>query len=123
MFTSSYGGKSLLLEFDPNAGWSVNSRWENKREGYMSSPIIIGDHIYLHLRNKRFSCLELATGRECWMTPPFGQYWSMISNGQNILALDQRGVLMLIEHNPAEFKLLGERKSEGRKLGSFGNRR
>ncbi len=34
----------------------------------------------------------------------------MISNGQNILALDQRGVLMLIEHNPAEFKLLGERE-------------
>ena len=110
VFTSSYGGKSLLLEFDPNAGWSVNARWENKREGYMSSPIIIGDHIYLHLRNKRFTCLELATGRECWTTPPFGQYWSMISNGQNILALDQRGVLMLIEHNPAEFKLLGERE-------------
>ncbi len=60
VFTSSYGGKSLLLEFEPNAGWKVNARWENKREGYMSSPIIIGDYIYLHLRNKRFTCLELA---------------------------------------------------------------
>ncbi len=39
--------------------------------------------------------------------------WSILEHDQQRpehFALDQRGVLMLIEHNPAEFKLLGERE-------------
>jgi hypothetical protein len=111
VFTSSYGGKSLLLEFTPGAKeWQVNARWENKREGYMSSPILIGDYLYLHLRNKRFTCIDMKTGKDMWMTQSFGQYWSMISNGQQILALDQRGQLLLIQHDPSSFKLLDERE-------------
>jgi len=98
----------LLLDVPNNDSTKV--RWENKLEGYMSSPIVIGDTLYLHLRNKRFACLDLKSGSELWVTKPFGEYWSMVSNGTKILALDQNGKLRLIAHNPAEFQLLSERR-------------
>ncbi len=34
----------------------------------------------------------------------------MVSNGAQILALDERGILLLIDADPAEFKLVEERK-------------
>ncbi|MFN7730847.1 MAG: PQQ-binding-like beta-propeller repeat protein [Pirellula sp.] len=107
IFTSSYGGRSLLL--DVKTG-STTTRWENKLEGYMSSPVVIDHYLYMHLRNKRFACIDLKEGKEAWVTRPFGEYWSMVTNGQRILALDQTGKLRLIAHNPKEFELLSERK-------------
>lgn len=112
VFTSSYGGKSFLFEFDPSDStlWTVKPRWENKAQAYMSSPVIIQDSLYLHLRNRRLVCLNLSNGEENWTTKPFGQYWSMLTNGQQILALDQQGSLFLVAHNPSEFQLLDERE-------------
>ena len=40
----------------------------------------------------------------------FGEYWSLISQGNRLLALDENGTLYLIEANPAEFKLIAEKK-------------
>jgi len=108
IFTSSYGGRSLLLDVPNNA--SAKVRWDNKIEGYMSSPIIIDHFVYMHMKNKRFACMDLQTGKELWTTKPFGEYWSMVSNGRQILALDQNGLLRLIAHNPAEFQLISERR-------------
>lgn len=108
IFTSSYGGKSLLLEVPNNESTKV--RWENKIEGYMSSPIVIDHYVYMHMKNKRFACMDLQTGKEAWITKPFGEYWSMVSNGNRILALDQTGQLRLIAHNPKEFELISESK-------------
>lgn len=108
IFTSSYGGKSLLLDVsNPSQPKRV---WENKLEGYMSSPIVIGNFLYLHLRNKRFACINLLDGKEAWVTQPYGEYWSMVSNRTSILALDQTGDLRLIKHNPEKFELVSERK-------------
>jgi outer membrane protein assembly factor BamB len=106
IFTSSYGGKSILLDFES----TPKVRWDNKVEGYMSSPIKIENYVYMHLKNKRFACMDLNTGKELWVTTPFGEYWSMVSDGNRILALDQNGTLRLIEHNPSKFTLLSERK-------------
>ena len=76
----------------------------------MSSPVVIGGHIYLHLQNQRFTCIELATGKSCWTTTPFGKYWSLVANGDRILALDERGELLLIRANPEKFEQLDLRK-------------
>lgn len=76
----------------------------------MSSPIVIDHYVYMHMKNKRFTCLDLQTGKELWTTKPYGEYWSMVSNGKRILALDQRGQLRLIAHNPTEFEMISERK-------------
>ncbi len=111
VFTSSYGGKSHLFQLaKSNSGLSATSLWTNKASGYMSTPVVIDGHVYLHLQNQRFTCIELATGTTRWTTTPYGKYWSMVANGDRILALDQRGDLLLIQANPAKFELLGTLK-------------
>ncbi len=112
VFTSSYGGKSMLLELEPadRGPWSVRERWTHKSEGYMSSPIVIDDHLYMHLRNQRLICLDLQNGEERWRSRPYGKYWSMITNGERILALDEQGKLFLIAANRERFTLIDERK-------------
>ena len=109
VFTTSYGGGSFLFAVDPaNTAKPVEQVWRNKIQGYMSTPIVIGGHAYVHLRNQRFACLDLATGKEAWITKPFGRYWSMVAQGSRILALDETGDLRLIEAKPDAFTLLGE---------------
>ncbi len=112
VFTSSYGGKSWLFALKPkeNEPWTVETVWEHKAQGYMSSPVVVQDHAYLHLRNQRCICLDLANGKETWTSRPFGKYWSMVASDQRILALDETGNLRLIEANPTEFRVLSERK-------------
>lgn len=116
IFTSSYGGKSWLFDLarsgdttSPNKSFSITERWQNKTQGYMSTPVVIDGHVYLHLRNQRFTCIELATGKERWTTQPFGKYWSLVAQGRKILALDERGDLLLINATPQKFDLLGQR--------------
>ena len=111
VFTSSYGGKSLLFELKNTDGQvAATEAWTNKATGYMSSPVVIEGQIYLHLQNQRFTCIELATGKTQWTTPPFGKYWSQVANGNRILALDERGDLLLIRANPEKFEQLDARK-------------
>ena len=111
VFTSSYGGRSTLLAVSRvNSAWQVEEVWTHKSQGYMSSPVVIEGQIYLHLRNQRFVCLDAATGKERWTSKPFGKYWSLVTNGDHILALDQNGELLLIAADPNEFKLLDRRR-------------
>jgi hypothetical protein len=67
----------------------------------------------MHLKNKRFACIDLAVGKETWVTKPFGEYWSTLTDGEKILALDQDGTLRLIQSNPKAYTLLSERKVTG----------
>jgi outer membrane protein assembly factor BamB len=111
VFTSSYGGRSSLFMVSREATrWTVTQAWNHKSQGYMSSPVVIDGHIYLHLRNQRLVCLDARTGQERWRTRPFGKYWSIVANGDKLLALDQRGELLLIQASPDEFKLISRRR-------------
>lgn len=112
VFTSSYGGGSFLFEVSRTDGGSflVKKLWRNKVQGYMSSPVVIDGHIYLHLRNQRFACINVESGKEAWITQPFGKYWSLIANGDEILALDERGELLFIRANQKSFELVERRR-------------
>lgn len=111
LFTSAYGGRTFLYRLTAEGdGFRVDTVWDNKTQGYMSSPVIIDGHAYLHLRNRRFTSIDLATGKENWITKPFGEYWSLVAQGDRILALEETGELLLIRANPAEFTLLDRRK-------------
>lgn len=110
VFTSSYGGESFLYKINQQAAnWSVEQVWANRKQGYMSSPVVIDNHIYMHLRNQRFTCINLETGEDTWTTESFGKYWSLITNGKQILALDEQGDLLLIKANPEQFELVESR--------------
>lgn len=112
VFTSSYGGGTVLLGLDRREDtFSVRTVWKTESQGYMSTPVVIDGKAYLHRRDRKFSCVDLATGRELWITKErFGQYWSLVSNGKLILALDQKGELLLIRASPDQFGLLDRRK-------------
>jgi outer membrane protein assembly factor BamB len=112
LFTSSYGGKSVRLNLaGSDANFRVETAWTSKAEGYMSTPVVVADHAYLHLRNQRVTCLDLTTGKPAWTTDKsFGKYWNLVANGERILALDERGILFLLRANPTKFDLLDEKK-------------
>jgi outer membrane protein assembly factor BamB len=111
IFTSAYGGGSRLLEITKSGDeFKVKKLWDNGMQGYMSTPVVIEGYAYLHLRNKQFTCVDLKTGEQKWKTDPYGQYWSLVAHKDMILALDQRGELLLIRATPAKFDLLDSRK-------------
>jgi len=112
VFTSSYGGKSILFNLSKtSSGFSVSEKWENRQEGYMSSPIVIDGHCYMHLRKQRVTCIDMKNGETKWISSKsFGNYWSMVSNGKEILALDENGDLFLIEPNTEKFVIKESRE-------------
>lgn len=110
ILTSSYGGGTFCFEVVRDGeGFDVRRPWKKTTQGYMSSPVLHEGHAYLHLRNQRLTCMDLATGTERWTTTPFGKYWSLAANGDRLLALDERGELLLFRADPARFDLLDRR--------------
>jgi outer membrane protein assembly factor BamB len=112
VLTSAFGGRTFFFEVRRHKeGLEATRAWVNSAQGYMSSPVVVGRYAYLHLRNQRFACLDLQTGKTRWTTTRvFGKYWSLVTQGDKILALDQRGTLYLIRANSDKFELLASRK-------------
>jgi outer membrane protein assembly factor BamB len=112
LFTATYGGKTLGIDIrSENGGFRAVPAWEFKAQGYMTSPIIHEGHAYLQLRSQRALCIDLATGAEKWTTgESFGKYWSMVAQADRILALDERGELILFKATPEKFDVLSRRK-------------
>lgn len=111
VFTSSYQNKSWLFKISrDNDHYAAAEQWSNKAQGYMSTPVGIDGHAYLHLQNQCFTCIDLKTGEQTWSSKPFGKYCSLLVQGNRILALDQRGLLLLLKANPKAFELLDETK-------------
>ncbi len=98
IFTSAHSGKAQMFEINQaGGGWQVKELWVQKNQAYMSSPVLVGDDIYLHLKNQRVTSLRTDDGSENWTSSPFGKYWSVVSNGDRLLALDNGGELLLIQ--------------------------
>lgn len=111
IFTSSYQNKSWFFSVSKSGGrFESKEAWSEKAQGYMSTPVVIDGHAYIHLQNERFACIDLTTGERTWTSTPYGKYSSLVAQNDLILALDQTGRLLLIKANPKEFELLDERK-------------
>lgn len=114
VFTSSYNNKSYGYTIARKGdGFQSTEKWSSPMRAYMSSPVVVNDHAYLHLQNRQIACFDLETGENKWVSKNrkrFGDYWSMISNGKQILALDSGGVLYLMNANPDQFELVGKVK-------------
>jgi outer membrane protein assembly factor BamB len=111
IFTSSYQNKAWLYSATlSNDKFEIKESWNNNAQAYMSTPVVIGDHAYVHLQNQRYTCINLKTGERTWTSKAYGKYASLVANGDLILSLDQRGELLLIKANPKEFEVISERK-------------
>ncbi|MCW5551979.1 MAG: PQQ-like beta-propeller repeat protein [Verrucomicrobiae bacterium] len=107
IFTSAYGGKTIALRVSETGGrFNVMPTWSYKAQGYMSTPVVHAGVAYHHLRSQRVIAIELATGRELWTSDErFGKYWSLVAQGDRLLALDERGWLFLLQANPAQLEV------------------
>tara|TARA_B100000029_G_scaffold484774_1_gene537361 strand:- start:309 stop:1580 length:1272 start_codon:yes stop_codon:yes gene_type:complete len=112
IFTSTRASRTghYPLDFENNR-FTIRDGWKNKLIVYMSSPVIVGDHAFLHLKNGRFACVDLRDGKINWISNrPFGKYCSMVWQKDRILGLTNDGQLVLLAANPARFELLDSRK-------------
>jgi outer membrane protein assembly factor BamB len=111
LFTSTYGGKTIGFKVTAAKGvFSCKEMWRHKAQGYMSTPVLVNGVAYTHLKSQRVMAIEVESGRELWTSGvTFGKYWSLIARGDRILALDQRGRLLLLRANTEKFDLLDER--------------
>src|SRR5579875_3733476 len=111
VFTSSYQNKSWLFKIlRDNDRYAIVEQWSNNAQGYMSTPVVVDGHAYMHMQNQRFTCIDLKTGARTWTSQSLGKYCSLVAQGDRILALDQRGILLLFKANPKSFELLDEKK-------------
>ena len=73
--------------------------------------MIVDNHAYHHLRSQRVMCVDVLTGEERWTSDrSFGTFWSLVAQGDRLLALDQTGELFLLQATPQEFDLMGSRR-------------
>lgn len=112
LFTSTYGGRTIGFKVTQADGkFSVREAWRHKAQGYMSTPVVIEGVAYHHLKSQRVMAIEVETGRELWTSDrSFGKYWSLVAQGDRILALDQRGQLFLLRANQEQLEELDSRK-------------
>jgi outer membrane protein assembly factor BamB len=104
---SQTGYYPLLLA---NGRFTIDVEWKNKSTIYMSAPIVIGTHLYAHLKNRHIACIDLENGRQKWVSKRrFGKYCSMIHRKNRILALTNEGELVLIHARPDQFDLVDSR--------------
>lgn len=109
VFTSSYGGATYLYRVetpDDDGQSGVTEVWKNKAQGYMSSPVLVGDQVYIHLKSQRVACVDWTNGETRWTSTPFGKYWSTARQGDRLLTLDETGDLRLIAAHPEKLKIL-----------------
>lgn len=112
IFSSTYGGKTIGFKVTQTDGkFTVAEVWRHKAQGYMCTPVVIGGIAYEHLKSQRMMAIEVETGRELWTSgQSFGKYMSLVSRGDRILALDQRGQLFQLRANKEKFDLLDQCK-------------
>lgn len=110
VFTSTYGGNTQGFTVRASGdGLKADDGWALKYEGHMSTPVVVNDHAYYLGKDRRAVCVDLKSGKQTWRSEAaFSDYWSLVANGDRILALDSKGKLLLIQANPKEFEPLGE---------------
>ncbi|TWU42479.1 PQQ-binding-like beta-propeller repeat protein [Novipirellula artificiosorum] len=108
VFTSAHSGKAQRFQIgkSEDGTWSVEEQWSQKSQAYMSSPVVIDDTIYLHLKNQRFAAIAVDDGAIRWTSAPFGKYWSMVACGDKMLCLDQTGELLLIQADDEKLNII-----------------
>ncbi|MEM1447507.1 MAG: PQQ-binding-like beta-propeller repeat protein [Planctomycetota bacterium] len=110
VFTSAYGGRAHMFSVSADdGGMAVEEAWTARAQAYMSSPVVVNDHAFLFLRSNRFTCVGLEEGTDGWVSEPTGdEYWSLVAQGDKILALANTGILRLINATPAKYDVASE---------------
>lgn len=111
VFSSAHSGTAQLFQISQTDGkWSVEEVWSRKQQAYMSSPVLVNGKIFIHLRNERMAMLDPESGDAIYTTKPVGKYASLVTDGTRVLALTNRGELLLIDGTSEKFNQLDKMK-------------
>ena len=88
--------------------------WKNNDlRMYLSSPVIVGDHLYGHNFSRAggpIVCIDLKSGKTVWSKGRMGDYVSLVVLGDRLLCLDETAELTVLEATPKEYKELAKYK-------------
>jgi outer membrane protein assembly factor BamB len=95
-----------------SGGFKTTEAWANKKLLInLSTPVLVGPHLYCQGPQKDYVCVEAATGRLLWSQPGFGSgkkdNSSTIVAGRNLLVLAEDGQLILVAADSAAYRELG----------------
>jgi outer membrane protein assembly factor BamB len=80
----------------------------------LSTPVLVGRHLYGHGPDKDFVCVDASTGTIQWRQPGFNQYASTVASGSRLLVLNDTGEVILLEASPARYTELGRFQACGK---------
>lgn len=119
LVTAAYGIGSVCAAFD---GRAARPLWEgvDSLATQYGTPILVAGHLYAidgrdDVPPADFKCLDPATGRVLWVERDVG-YGTLIEAGGKLLAAKTDGELLLVEPDPAAFKVLARARPFGPEL-------
>lgn len=80
----------------------------------LSTPVLVGEHLFGLGPTKNFICLERATGKVRWSQPGFDAVASTITDGHRLLVTNDRGEVLLLAANPERYEELGRFQATGK---------
>jgi len=80
----------------------------------LSTPVLVGRHLYGHGPDKDFVCVDASTGAIQWRHTGFNQYASTLASGSRLLVLNDTGEVILLEASPTRYTELGRFQACGK---------
>jgi outer membrane protein assembly factor BamB len=106
--SSGYGRGCALLKMD---GASITKVWENKgMRNHYANCVLVDGYLYGfdgQANSGKLKCIELDTGADKWEQAGLSAGGLMVADGK-LVALADRGKLVIAEANPSAFKKLAE---------------
>jgi outer membrane protein assembly factor BamB len=114
LFVASNGpGGNVVMAIRPGGSGNITSShvaWRYDRSApYSSSPIVLGDHLYLVRNGGVMTCLDARSGRLVWQErlPARGSYYaSLVGGAGRVYALSEDGDATTVDGGTS-FKVLG----------------
>jgi outer membrane protein assembly factor BamB len=110
VIVSSFSAGMICTRFS-GAGDALRARgvWTNSTlRVNLSTPLLVGEHLFLHAPMKEFACADARTGKKLWSKPGFAQtYSALLGLGQNLLVLTDYGELRLLAADSRKYVELG----------------
>ncbi len=80
----------------------------------LSTPVLVGGHLYGLGATRNFVCLDARTGKVRWSQPGFDAVASTITDGKRLLVTNDKGEVILLAANPERFEELGRFQATGK---------
>jgi outer membrane protein assembly factor BamB len=88
-------------------GLAARELWKNRDlRMYMSSPVVVQDHLYGLGAGNALVCVHVASGKTRWAEGNFGEYCSTVVAGDRLLLLSADGELSVVQADPARYQEL-----------------